>query len=434
MSGLSIDAAIRERFELALAALGSLNDPIGLAVSGGPDSMALALLAADWAQARKIDLVALIVDHQLRPESALEAATAANWCQALGIRAQILCWNTASKPITGVQDAARTARYDLLEAACQTHGILDLCLAHHGDDQAETRALRAESGSGALGLAGMSAISERHHIRLLRPLLNFTKAELIDVCNRAGQDFATDPSNAKRHYARGRLRADGFTPPKNSPTQRHEIEQQASRWQARHVTIFPGGDAVLASKGTKSLTALLPEAARLGLGGVIAAIGGLRDFPRSEKLDTLIAAFAREEHDTVRTLGGTQLRPLTDGHIHITREAGRGLPFRQIKTGETSWQWDGRFVISAPACRDLEGCWIGPLGEAGLRLLQQKDGLPFIHKTAKFALQTTPAIRTNADILTPPIWTMATRFAKDPDIQGVFTPKRPLCLPDHSTL
>ncbi|MDP1966000.1 MAG: tRNA lysidine(34) synthetase TilS, partial [Reyranella sp.] len=127
---------------------------VAVAVSGGRDSLALALLAHDWARVRGGAIVALIVDHGLRSGSDGEAASTRDLLAGLGIEAGVLCWSGA-KPQSGLQEAARTARYRLLSDECRRRGILHLLLAHHADDQEETVTMRAARGSGLDGLAGM---------------------------------------------------------------------------------------------------------------------------------------------------------------------------------------------------------------------------------------------------------------------------------------
>src|SRR5262245_11003154 len=167
---------------------------IAVAVSGGPDSLALTLLLAEWAQARGGRVDALTVDHRLRPESATEAAQVGRWLAPLpGVTHHILPWSDP-KPETGIQAAARDARYRLLAAHCRDHAILHLCVAHHRDDQHETHRLRAGHGSGPIGLAGMSAIRPLEGVRLLRPLLGVAKAELVALLEARGQSWIADPS------------------------------------------------------------------------------------------------------------------------------------------------------------------------------------------------------------------------------------------------
>lgn len=183
--------------------------PVAIAVSGGPDSMALAWGARLWRDGANAvspaPLLALIVDHQLRPESSDEAMQVRDRLAALNVPAAILRWQHPA--ITSrVHVLARQARFDLLTQACRERGIADLLLAHHRDDQAETILMRLAKGSGVDGLAGMAERSERDGVRLLRPLLRVPKTRLVATCKAANLPYVTDPSNAKPSYARGRLR------------------------------------------------------------------------------------------------------------------------------------------------------------------------------------------------------------------------------------
>ncbi len=178
-----------------------------IAVSGGPDSMALLRLMVDWAQApNRPRLLAATVDHALRDASLEEAKRVARWCAALNIEHTILTWEGA-KPTSRIQEMARAARYDLLIAHAQQRDCDVLMSAHHGDDQAETVLFRLLRGSGIGGLAGMAPEMMRANIRHARPLLSWSKQELITLCHELGQDFILDPSNENQKFARTRLRA-----------------------------------------------------------------------------------------------------------------------------------------------------------------------------------------------------------------------------------
>ena len=149
-------------FSAALAWIGHWeHEPfLAVAVSGGADSLALTLLADRWARERGGQICALTVDHRLRPESGEEIRRLQGWLSARAIRHEILAWS-GDKPVTGIQEAARAARYALLDDWCRAHGCLHLLTAHHREDQADTYLLRRRAGSGANGLAGMSAIRDR---------------------------------------------------------------------------------------------------------------------------------------------------------------------------------------------------------------------------------------------------------------------------------
>jgi tRNA(Ile)-lysidine synthase len=181
---------------------------IVLAVSGGPDSVALMWLAARWrrALARGPRLIAVTVDHGLRQASAREARDVKRLAQGLGLPHHTLRWRGA-KPKTGLPAAARAARYRLLAKAAQDHGASHILTAHTSDDQAETLLMRLLRGSGIAGLAAMARQSPRHGVVLARPLLQVSKARLIATLNKARITFADDPSNRDPHFTRPRLRA-----------------------------------------------------------------------------------------------------------------------------------------------------------------------------------------------------------------------------------
>lgn len=178
-----------------------------LAVSGGPDSTALLVLAARWRQRRKRGpaLIAVTVDHGLRPESAREAAAVKRLARSLAVPHRTLRW-TGPKPRTGIQEAARTARYRLLAAAARKAGARHVLTAHTRDDQAETVLFRLARGSGLGGLAGMARVTTLAGVALVRPLIAVPKARLLATLAGAGIAFADDPSNRDPRFLRPRLR------------------------------------------------------------------------------------------------------------------------------------------------------------------------------------------------------------------------------------
>ncbi len=176
------------------------------AVSGGPDSMALMHLLARWGDTSpRPPILVATVDHGLRPEAAHEAAFVADQAAALGFSHRILHW-TGQKPETGLQEAAREARYGLLVQHARDEGASHLVTAHTQDDQAETILMRMARGSGLTGLAGMRVERDRDGIRHVRPLLDCPKSLLVDLCRAQGWKFVTDPSNADERFARVRWR------------------------------------------------------------------------------------------------------------------------------------------------------------------------------------------------------------------------------------
>lgn len=189
-----------------------------LAVSGGPDSTALMLLAARWRQALRKgpELIAVTVDHGLRSEARREARDVAKLAKALGLTHRTLRW-MGVKPKAGIPQAARNARYALLAKAARKAGALHILTAHTLDDQAETVVMRLVRGSGVSGLAAMQTVSvipgrvratptRNDDVFLVRPLLDIPKARLIATLNAARIAFADDPTNRDVAFTRARLR------------------------------------------------------------------------------------------------------------------------------------------------------------------------------------------------------------------------------------
>ncbi|KIZ44345.1 MULTISPECIES: tRNA lysidine(34) synthetase TilS [Rhodopseudomonas] len=180
---------------------------IVLAVSGGPDSLALMWLAARWRKSlrRGPQLIAVTIDHGLRGEAAGEARQVKRLARALELPHRTLRWRDV-KPATGLPAAAREARYRLLAKAARAHGATHMMTAHTRDDQAETLLMRLSRGSGIAGLAAMPRQAPRDGLMLARPLLEVPKARLVATLDRAKIAFVTDPSNADPRFTRPRLR------------------------------------------------------------------------------------------------------------------------------------------------------------------------------------------------------------------------------------
>ena len=178
---------------------------VGLAVSGGPDSLGLLLLAENALGADRFAVAT--VDHGLRAESATEAAFVAKICAARRIAHHTL--TLAMQPGAAVQERARDERYRALASWCREQGLAALVTAHHGDDQAETMVMRLNRGAGLRGLAGIRprAVVPGATLPLLRPLLGWRRTELESVVAAAGIVAADDPSNRDARFERVRVRA-----------------------------------------------------------------------------------------------------------------------------------------------------------------------------------------------------------------------------------
>ncbi|HLH12292.1 MAG TPA: tRNA lysidine(34) synthetase TilS [Methylovirgula sp.] len=304
-----------------------------LAVSGGPDSVALMLLAATWANAgrRKAKLAVATIDHGLRAGSRSEAETVAGWAARLGLRHQILAWE-GEKPGTRIQELAREARYRLLSDHAHAIGADYLVTAHHADDQAETILFRLLRGSGIAGLAGMRRMMERDALIHFRPLLSYPKQALVDCCQAQGHAYFSDPSNENPAFARTRLR--------------HLLPLLSEHGLDRAALLRLGLRAGRADDALAERARMLREAleAERSAESFSAAFSHLRDEPeeillriveseietinggrsvRLERLETLVEALGRalrEGFGWCGTLGGTVLTLDRDGILTIVPE------------------------------------------------------------------------------------------------------------------
>ena len=194
-----------ERFATDLDALIARDAPIGIAVSGGPDSVALLLLAA---AARPSRIEVATIDHALRPGARAEAEMVAALCSDLRVPHSILTARWETPPETAIQESARGERYRLLGYWAEERRLGAIVTAHHADDQAETFLMRLLRGSGVRGLAALrpKSIAPGAHVRLLRPLLGWRRSELRAICAAAGVAPAHDPSNDDERFERVRIR------------------------------------------------------------------------------------------------------------------------------------------------------------------------------------------------------------------------------------
>jgi tRNA(Ile)-lysidine synthase len=195
-----------QRFRADLDALIEPGTPFGVAVSGGPDSLALLLLAAE---ARPGEIAAATVDHGLREGSRDEAEAVADICENLGVPHAVLAVEWDLPPDSAIQEKAREVRYGALAAWMQECGLSVLVTAHHLDDQAETLVMRLNRGAGVRGLSGMrplASVPGHPDLRLARPLLGWRQADLAGVCSAAGVHPFADPSNEDARHERVRIR------------------------------------------------------------------------------------------------------------------------------------------------------------------------------------------------------------------------------------
>ena len=343
---------------------------IGLAVSGGADSLALLLLAQHWAASlpQPPELVVYSVDHRLRPEAAAEVAFVVAEAERRGLQARGLRW-AGPKPETGVQEAARLARYRLIGEAMRSDGAELLLTAHHRGDQAETVLMRLAHGSGLAGLRGMTALGNVGGIAVLRPLLEVQRSLLREVVAAAGLTPVEDPGNSDRHYERVRWRQALPALAELGLTERRLSEFAAragaadaalAQWAEQAWAAEVRVDALGAATLSPHVLRELPTAVgtRL-LARLLGVVGGHRRAFALEAVENLLAAIARQELSSNRTVLGVSVRQRGQ-QLWFSREAGRqaSAPATIEPGGEVLW--DGRF-------------WIGNAGPAALAVRAAHD-------------------------------------------------------------
>ena len=180
-------------------------NPIALAVSGGPDSTAMMFIVSKSKKIKKKNVTVLIVDHDLRKDSRKEANLVMRNAKKIGFKYKILKWR-GLKPSSGIQEAARKARYDMMISWCEKNNVEKLFLAHHMDDQVETFLMRLSKGSGIDGLSSMSKTSLKANVNIIRPFLEIPKTKLVEIANSSNMKWVSDPSNSNLSYQRSRIR------------------------------------------------------------------------------------------------------------------------------------------------------------------------------------------------------------------------------------
>ena len=192
---------IYKKFENSLI----LNESFAVAVSGGPDSLALAFLAKIYSLKKKISSKFFIVDHRLRSESTNEAKLVKNILKLYSINAEIISWK-GIKPSKNIQSIARKKRFELLYTRCEKSKVKNILLGHHLDDLIENFFIRLDRGSGLKGLISLDVKSQYKDLNVVRPLLNQKKEDLIFLSKYVFNFFVDDPSNIDEKYKRTRIR------------------------------------------------------------------------------------------------------------------------------------------------------------------------------------------------------------------------------------
>ncbi len=385
---------------------------IGIAVSGGGDSVALMhILARGLADRADFHLFAATVDHGLRAEAADEARAVAALAGRLGIAHDVLEWR-GWDGAGNLQARARAARYALLTEWARRRGIEVLALGHTADDQAETVLMRLARASGVTGLAAMAPERRQDGLILRRPLLGLRRAELRDYLRRNDVPWAEDPGNEDTAFDRIRARraledlaALGITVEAlTKVAQNMRAAREALEWHAldvaRELVRVDGGDLLFDLPG---LSDLPDETARLLLVRAVQWIGGREYPPRSRPVAAALAAARAGE---AATLAGCILRGEGDGTLRICREhaavAGLRVPVGEI--------WDRRWKLTRAGGAEEAGLEIGALGPDGLAAVAgwRACGRP------RVSLLASPAVWRGDELIAAPLAGMADGWRAEP--------------------
>jgi tRNA(Ile)-lysidine synthase len=393
-----------------LAALFGRWEPVSsaataLAVSGGSDSTALMVLFADWLRQSGQEAglpTVLTVDHRLRPESAREARAVAAAAAALGFRHATLVWD-GPKPQTGIQAAARTARYRLIADYMRVNDIALLLTGHTRDDQAETLLMRLARGSGLDGLAGMAprlcfsdlGIGNPASAgpEIVRPLLEVAKARLRRTLEERGIAWIEDPSNQSPEFERPRLRAAsaalhalGLTDAMLALSAarlaraRRAIDQAVDQFCSSDAGAVSVDQCGYVTIDRARLQAAEEEIALRVLARVVAAAGGSDEPVPLGKLEAMAASVRGTGAESAKWTLARAMITANDRTVAVEREPGREpLPQLELQPGAQAC-WDGRFWVEASAYA-APGAVPGAvevraLGEAAARELRQQGALP----------------------------------------------------------
>ncbi len=355
----------------------------------------MAQLADTWAAARGGRVLALVLDHGVRPAAATEAALAASWLAARGIAVRRL-----ALPPAGPRPAEtlRAERLAVLADAAAEAGCLHLLLAHHRGDQAETVLVRALRGSHAAGLAAMAPSRAAGRVRLVRPLLGLGAGALRDVLRAAGQPWIEDPSNAAGSV-RARLRAALADQTGEgvgvralagvalaAAVARAAAAELRDRLLAEAVVLLPQGCARI---DAGRLAAAADTAAAAALAAVLRAVGGHAQPVRAARV---VGLLARLRAGRAGSAAGCLLRPGRGGWLVCREPAAVAAAATVPSDGRLCW--DGRWQVEAPA-----GLTVGPVGAAAAALARadrQARGLP------RVVLATLPALRDGATLVAVP--------------------------------
>lgn len=359
-------APVFESFQAALAAHNPPG-PVGLAVSGGGDSMAMLHLAARSLGPDACHVIT--VDHGLRAEAAADCAFVAAAAAKLGMPHHIADWRWDQQG--NLQAAARAGRWALIADWARAKGLGSVWMGHTEDDQVETLLMRLARGSGIDGLAAMYPFARRGGQPLFRPLLRIARADLRDWLRVEGLTWREDPSNDDPRF--DRVRARQMLPQLSSlGLTRKRLLQTVDHMQAAHLSLQEAARVFATAHIRQDAGDLIYDAAAVDLSRADAPrrvmsaglcwIAGKAYRPRFEALCRAVGKAAK---GGTATLAGCRISPAPDGGVRLTREA--AATTEVVHRGANPAQgivWDGRWYLAGPLCAGLR---IAALSEDGIR-------------------------------------------------------------------
>ena len=330
------------------------NPHLAVAVSGGCDSLCLAILAKKWVDMKGGRITALIVDHSLRKTSNQESKKTQNTLKKQKIFSKSFKWDLSKKPKNGLQEKAREFRYNIFEEWCYKKNIKYLLVAHHFEDQKETFIMRLNSNSNIYGLACMPKVLLKKEIKILRPLLDLKKKVIIDYLKEKKVNWIEDPSNNSLKYSRNRLRKilpkleeKGLTDSsfkkilKRAQKERKKIENKFSTWLIKNVKIHTLGYAAV---NFKSLKLLDKDNFIFIFSKLLNIISGSFYGPKSKYVYNFYKKIKSNEIVNKTNLGGCHIF-FFKKKMYICREVFKKTRRQEINFKFNKIIWDNRFEI-----------------------------------------------------------------------------------------
>ncbi|MDB9761352.1 tRNA lysidine(34) synthetase TilS [Alphaproteobacteria bacterium] len=377
---------------------------IAIAISGGADSLALAVVSNKFKHKYNYKLIAFTVDHQLRKESAKEAKQVKYLMNTLEIDHHTLVW-AKEKPSTKIQESARIARYDLLCEACNKYKCDSILLGHHADDQVETFIIRLEANS---GLDGLSCMQEKTklftsygQLNLIRPLLNLKKQMLIKICNKNNIAWIEDPSNLNIKYSRAKIRkllinSDLFDSFNKSINLFGKLKLSIDRIIYNNIKdsikFNEIGICEISLENFKKLPNIFQKKL---LNNLIRIIGG-KKYPRKNSIINGALEKITSLDNKNTTIGGAYIIINKDS-IFMSRQLDNSIKANNLISDKSLW--DRRFIVCNHT--NNKNITIGPLGEKDYLLMIKLNKIqkPSINFNA---IKTIPTIRILEEIISIP--------------------------------